>query len=864
MKRYMLFLFGIVFLKAWGLDWETIPPLQSVETIRLSNGLVVYFQQDNSIPLVFVSVVYKVGFRNENTNQKGYTHLLEHMMFKESARYPDGLIHRIYGREAVKYNAHTDFDKTVYYVIAPPSTLETIFKIESDRMQNLLLDRHEFELERQVVADELNGYESIPEYRLNMGMMSKAFPGHPFSWRGGKASEILQASYEEVVDLYRTYYAPNNAFIVVVGQVDKKTLLALLQQYFAPLVPNKKLPVERPQPPHFQAGGLVSLTGPGKGHFGEIIFSLPGFSLTNRDSLLAYFIVEGGIIREMFHEAMMDGSLLSLYYKGNPSFPGTQVEKSYLDREVERARKMLYYRMLIRHQDIGERGMFLTEFLRYGDLQSLKKWFQTLDSITSDEVAQFLKTYLVSSNAVSGYFTATYFADEKRSFSFSSPMEEDFHEKSGRTLLENEKKDLMLYHEKMYKETEATLKQMFHGVERYVLSNGIVILIKPIKGKKIVSLSWDFRETEFQIKKPHQMRFLMDYLTGGGPQYRLQKELAERGGRFSSFTLTVSSEDSEEAVHYLARMLINRQFSPLILEEAKEGYLREYWRRKKNPDPEEQVRRLINTSLMKEGLSLENFATPQTILSLQTKDIESLYYSMVRPENLVIAVVGDVDVSKILLRVKALFEGWKVDTPPLPLEREVLKKTTKAQRLEIRIPGEQGMGLIVGRWKVPYTNGQLWARGILLNRILGDPESSSRLMEEMRETQGLTYSMSTDLWMISPKKGGVLYACYFTTFKPMLLTMLEIYYRKFNELRLNGPDEEELLEKKMRMYAEEIFDLSHPESFASLLVYNEKMRYQYDYNLIFLRHIYESTTKDIQDLAGWAFPDGEELIILGI
>ncbi len=864
MKRYLVLLVCLVFLRAWALDWDGLPLFQSVETIRLSNGLVVYLQEDASTPLVFVSVVYKVGFRNEKPNQKGYTHLLEHMMFKGSGRYPKGVLHRLYGREGVRYNAYTDFDETVYYAVAPASALETILKVEADRMQNLILDKREFALERQVVVDELNGYESSPSYRLNMQIMARAFPGHPFSWMGGKASEILHASYDEVVTLYRTYYVPNNAFLVVVGQVDRKKLMSLLEEHFAPLVPNKKLPPERPEPARFQAGGLVSLSGPGEGHFGQIIFGLPGFSLTNRETLLAYFVVEAKVIRGLFYKGTMDGAVLTLDYKDNPSFPGTQVEKSYLDREVERARRVLYYRLLVQNQDVEKRGMFLTGFLRYGDVESVKKWFRALDGITSDEVARFLKTYLVSSNALSGYFTATRFEEASRSFSLASRMDEDFRRDSVGETVEGEKKELSLRHEMVYRETRSACERAFSGVERHVLSNGLVVLIKPMKGKKIVSLSWDFRETAFRTKKPYQTRFLRDYLVGGGPQYGLQKELTERGGVFSSSSLTVGSDDSEKALQYLAKMLIGRRISPLVLEEAKEAYLREYWQEKQNPSPGVQIRRLIYASLVKDGAFPEETATPQRILSLQTRDIEDLYVSMVRPENLVIAIVGDVDAPRVLAMVRSLFEGWKVSSPVLSPLGEVLKKTPKAQRFELRIPGEQGVGLIVGRWRVPYTNEQVWTRGLLLNKIFGEADFSSRLMEDMRDNQGLTYSIRTELWPLSPKTGEALFQCYFTAFKPMLPRMVEMYYRKLNELKARGPREDELLEKKMRGYAEEMFQFSHPESFASLLVYNEGMRNRYDYNLVFLRYLYEISAKDIQDLAGQAFPDGEEVIILGI
>lgn len=194
---------------------------RNVQEYTLSNGLKVLIKEENSVPLVGFSVTYKVGFRNENVNGKtGLTHLVEHMMFKGTRNYKKGEIARTFDDAGVHFNAYTAYDKTSYFEILPKGGLETVIKIESDRMENSILAPDEFKSEDKVVLSEIKRYESNPGNMLERKLLGSIYKDHPYAFMYGAISDVEKAERDYVYNLiYKKYYCPNNAYIVIVGDI---------------------------------------------------------------------------------------------------------------------------------------------------------------------------------------------------------------------------------------------------------------------------------------------------------------------------------------------------------------------------------------------------------------------------------------------------------------------------------------------------------------------------------------------------------------------------------------------------------------------------------------------------------------------
>ena len=205
---------------------------------RLPNGLRVLTKEVHSAPVVSFGVWYKVGSRNEHTGITGISHLLEHMMFKGTRRYRVGEIARTLFLNGASFNANTFYDWTSYFETLASDRLELAVRIESDRMANSRITKVDLESEMTVVRSELEGGENDPEALLRQAVTAAAFQAHPYHWPViGWRSDVEHMPREALWRHYRTYYGPNNATVVIVGDFETEHALELIGKNFGPLDP---------------------------------------------------------------------------------------------------------------------------------------------------------------------------------------------------------------------------------------------------------------------------------------------------------------------------------------------------------------------------------------------------------------------------------------------------------------------------------------------------------------------------------------------------------------------------------------------------------------------------------------------------
>lgn len=200
----------------------------------LPNGLKVLLKEDHKSPVVTFQIWYKVGSRNEKLGTTGMSHLLEHMMFKGSKKYGPKQFSQVVMKNGGNDNAFTGKDYTAYFENFASDRIGVSLDLESDRMENLLLNPGEFQSEREVVKEERRmRYEDDPTSTMVEQMMATAFMAHPYQWPViGWMADINSMTRDDLFNHYRMYYAPNNATIVVVGDFDAKELLPRIEQSF--------------------------------------------------------------------------------------------------------------------------------------------------------------------------------------------------------------------------------------------------------------------------------------------------------------------------------------------------------------------------------------------------------------------------------------------------------------------------------------------------------------------------------------------------------------------------------------------------------------------------------------------------------
>jgi len=249
-KRIVTF---IVLLGAFSL---TAPQAaEAVKSYRLENGMKVLVKPDHRAPVAVSQVWYKVGSSDEHNGITGISHVLEHMMFKGTKAYPAGRFSDIIAANGGEENAFTGRDYTAYYQFMGSDRLEIAFELEADRMRNLLLPEAEFQKERQVVREErFMRTEDKPEALTYERFNAVAYLNGPYRNPVIGWDEDLEAlTVDDLRRWYQTWYAPNNATLVVVGDVDPDAIFALAKKYFGKLKPSEP-PVVKPRGEPTQRG----------------------------------------------------------------------------------------------------------------------------------------------------------------------------------------------------------------------------------------------------------------------------------------------------------------------------------------------------------------------------------------------------------------------------------------------------------------------------------------------------------------------------------------------------------------------------------------------------------------------------------
>jgi zinc protease len=228
----------------------------------LNNGLRVLVHEDDTTPMAVLNILYDVGARDENPEQTGFAHLFEHLMFGGSVNIPsyDEPLQRVGGEN----NAFTSNDITNYYITLPAENLETAFWLESDRMLNLAFSEKSLEVQRNVVMEEFKQrYLNQPYGDVWLKLRPLVYKKHPYRWAtiGEKLEHIEHAKIEEVKAFFKKHYNPQNAIMVVGGNIKTEDVKLLAEKWFAPIPAGEKYHRNLPQEPEQHDERRATVTG---------------------------------------------------------------------------------------------------------------------------------------------------------------------------------------------------------------------------------------------------------------------------------------------------------------------------------------------------------------------------------------------------------------------------------------------------------------------------------------------------------------------------------------------------------------------------------------------------------------------------
>jgi zinc protease len=413
----------------------------AVVDFLLDNGMEVVVIPDHRAPIVTHMVWYKIGSADEPAGKSGIAHFFEHLMFKGTTNHKAGefgaKVAEIGGRE----NAFTSYDYTAYFQTVPPDALETMMTYESDRMRNLVLTDAVIGPERDVILEERRSrVEGSPDALLDEEVQATLFQNHPYRIPViGWMHEMEELNRTEAVDFYNRYYAPNNAILVVAGDVDPVAVRAMAEKTYGKVARGPELPPRiRPQEPEQNTRRTVTLT--------DRRVSVPGFSKAwvvpsyhsdqpgEAEALdLLSEILGGGTRSRLYQELIVKTGIASgagAHYEGtmldNTSFtvygaPRGQadleaVEKAVdaeilriikdgvTDEELEKAKNRFVRSMIFaRDRQSSMANIYGSTLATGGTVQEVQEWPDKIKEVTAAQVQAVAAKYLDPDISVTGY-----------------------------------------------------------------------------------------------------------------------------------------------------------------------------------------------------------------------------------------------------------------------------------------------------------------------------------------------------------------------------------------------------------------------------------------------------------------------------
>jgi zinc protease len=397
-----------------------------VAEATLDNGLRVLVLEDHRSPVVSVQVWYRVGSRNERPGATGLAHFLEHMMFKGTPTHGKGEFARLVEQNGGRDNAFTSQDVTSYYVDTAAEKVEMVLALEADRMRHLLLDPKEIDSERQVVMEERRTRtEDDPDGLLSEEMSSLAFKAHPYRWPIiGWMADIERINPVELRAFYDTYYRPNNAMLVLVGDVKASEILSRIRQVFGaiPRGPDPP-PVTAVEPPQIDERRLLVRKAGAQLPIVDLAWHVPNFRSEDAPALelLSTILSEGRasrLYRRLTYERRLalsaggdysyfsvDPNIFWLFATPLPGQSPEAIERALIEEiervkaepvpaeELERAKNQVEASFIWRQDSVHSRATSLARFELVGSWRLLERFVPAVRAVTATDIQRVARAY---------------------------------------------------------------------------------------------------------------------------------------------------------------------------------------------------------------------------------------------------------------------------------------------------------------------------------------------------------------------------------------------------------------------------------------------------------------------------------------
>lgn len=410
------------------------PLYADVKEYTLDNGLKVLISEDHKVPLATFEIWYRVGSRDEQSGKTGLSHFLEHMMFKGTPKYGSKVFSKIIQRNGGVDNAMTTKDYTMYFQTMASDRIGISIDLESDRMTNLIMDPKETVSERSVVMEERRmRYDDDPQNSLFENFVATALMTHPYRRPViGWMSDIASLTRDELYRHYKKFYAPDNAFIVIVGDVNPEEVMKKIKAAFGDMKRSDLQNVPVTREPEQKGEKRVYLRKEA-----ELPYVLAGYhtpSFPHEDSAaleVLSTILSGGksarLYRSLIYEKKLalnagadysgmylDPFLFFLWGSPAPGKDIAELEKTLFgeieaiknapptEREVQKAKNQIEAAFIFGQDSLYMQAMKIGMFEILGSWKLMDEYLEGIRKVTPEEVQRVARKYLTEGNRTLG------------------------------------------------------------------------------------------------------------------------------------------------------------------------------------------------------------------------------------------------------------------------------------------------------------------------------------------------------------------------------------------------------------------------------------------------------------------------------
>lgn len=740
MKKFLILLITIFF--------ASMVNAADFNVYKLENGQTVVIQEVKSNPIVTVDTWIKTGSINENDENNGVSHFLEHLFFKGSTNHAPGEFDKILETKGAITNAATSKDFTHYYITIPSKDFDLALEMHADMLLHPLIPRKELEKERKVVIEEIMKDANSPNTLVYDNLIKMLYINHPYKRKVIGTVDIVSSIHrDKILEYYNLHYNPSNMVTVIVGDINSPDAIEKVKKYFNS---EYKKPIKNVYPQEKFLTSQARTVAYADTQCGYMLIGFRGVKIDDKDAyaldVLSTILGDGR--SSIFYRTIKDNKQLAtsisaintgfrddgiFYISANFMPDKTKKLEDAIFEEIQKIQKngitpeqLRLAKNIIERNTYYEResisniaGEIGYTYVTTNDIKFYETYLDNIKKVTAEDVKRVANKYLgVEKSAVS-------------------------------IVLPEKSKEIQISNKTLNQKTAKLISQN-KTTQKYELSNGAAMLLTPNAVNDIVAISIFSKGGQFTEKIPGTASMTASLLTRGTKKYsctELAQVMEDNGIKIvpsvkpDSFVISVLTTKNEygKTLELLDEIINNATLDEYEVEKTKKDKLNAI---KKSQDIPLNVAIDTYKTLIYENTpySISNQILQKTLPTITQNDVKDYYNNVFAPQNIVISINGNVDKDKTLNEFTKIFDGKKGEK--FEFASHSIPSLSTGKKVSTQIKDLKTDWIILGWQTSGVLDKKEYATLEVIDSLLGSG-MSSRLFKNIRDRDGIAYQLGS-------------------------------------------------------------------------------------------------------------------------